>query len=239
VISAMALIALACIGRLLPESTTPDPDALKIRSVLKGYGGLLKNSDFLTHTMMLGVALGLIFVFVTGAPFVLIDMLGVAADHFGYYQASIVLAFFLGSVVASRLADHWQAMSLLRLGVALILSGAAILAMVIFFGLTDPITLTGAYMFMTFGMGPLFAVAPSRALRSIDGQAGTASAMLSGVEQTMAGLAAVMISVLHDGTARPMALVTIVLAGILIVLFKRSSYEDLLRQSERVVAPHH
>jgi len=84
-------------------------------------------------------------------------------------------------------------------------------------------------MIVTFGMGPLFAVAPSRALRSIDGQAGTASALLSGIEQTMAGLAAVMISVLHDGTARPMAFVTVFLGLALIALFARSGTEDRLR----------
>ena len=168
VISAMAAIAFLFVTRLLPESSVPDRDALRPSKVLHGYGKLLQNSDFLTHTAMLGVALGLIFVFVTGAPFVLMNMLGVATEQFGFYQASIVVAFFFGSVLASRLADRWSAMSMLRLGVSMILAGAGVLSLVILLDLTDPATLTGAYMIMTFGMGPLFAVAPSRALRSID-----------------------------------------------------------------------
>lgn len=229
IISVMALFTLFCVGRLLPESTTPDSSALKVRNVLAGYAGLLRNSDFMTHTAMLGIALGLIFVFVTGAPFILIDKLGVAADAFGFYQASIVVAFFLGSVLAARLADHWPAMTLLRLGVYVIVTGAGALTAVIFLGLVNPYSLCGCYMIMTFGMGPLFAVAPSRALRSIDGQAGTASAMLSGFEQTTAGMAAVMISVLHDETARPMALVTIVLGFALVLLFMQSRREDARR----------
>ncbi|MFK7861966.1 MAG: multidrug effflux MFS transporter [Granulosicoccus sp.] len=229
VISAMAFLSMLIVARFLPESTTPNPNALKPLILIKGYKDLLKNTDFLTHCAILGVALGLIFVFVTGAPFILIDKLGVAADQFGYYQASIVVAFFFGSVLASRLADHWEAMSLLRVGVALVLTGAVVLCSVILSGSTTPISLTGAYMIITFGMGPLFAVAPSRALRSIDGQAGTASALLSGIEQTMAGLAAVMISVLHDGSARPMAFVTVFLGLALIGLFMRSRTEDQLR----------
>lgn len=229
VISAMALLSMLVIIRVLPESTTPNPEALKPRVLLKGYSGLLRNSDFLIHCIMLGVALGLIFVFVTGAPFVLIDKLGVAPDQFGYYQAAIVVAFFLGSMLASRLADHWHAMTLLRLGVSLILVGSVLLCVIILSGLTTPITLTAPYMIITFGMGPLFAVAPSRALRSIHGQSGTASALLSGIEQTMAGLAAVMISLLSDGTARPMAFVTVFLGVLLIGLFWRSRIEDRLR----------
>ncbi|MFK7993493.1 MAG: multidrug effflux MFS transporter [Granulosicoccus sp.] len=230
VISAMAFLSMCVVARFLPESSTPDPDALNPRTLAKGYGNLLKNTDFLSHCAMLGVALGLIFVFVTGAPFILIDKLGVAPDQFGYYQAGIVASFFFGSVLASRLADHWEAMSLLRLGVVLVLAGAIVLCVVIISNSTTPMTLTGAYMIITFGMGPLFAVAPSRALRSIEGQAGTASALLSGIEQTMAGMAAVMISVLHDGTARPMALVTVFLGLLLISLFVRSRIEDRLRE---------
>ena len=229
VISAMAFLSMLIVALVLPESGTPDPHALKPLNLFRAYGGLLKNTDFLTHCVILGVALGLIFVFVTGGPFVLIENLRVAPDEFGYYQASIVVAFFFGSLLASRLADRWDAMHLLRMGVALILLGALGLCLLIFSDTSTALLLTSAYMVITFGMGPLFAVAPSRALRSIEGQAGTASALLSGIEQTMAGMAALMISVLHDGTARPMALVTVFLSVVLIGLFVRSGVEDRRR----------
>lgn len=229
VISFMALVSMLVVMRFLPESCVPDIHAIDTAKLIKSYGRLLKNSDFVTHCAILGVALGLIFVFVTGAPFVLIEKLGVAANRFGYYQASIVVAFFFGSLLASRLADYWGAMRLLRTGVTLVTVGSIVLCVVIFADLTTPMSITGAYMIITFGMGPLFAAAPSRALRSIKGQAGTASAMLSGIEQTMAGAAAVMISILHDGTARPMAIVTVLLGLVLLGLFWRSGVEDRLR----------
>lgn len=229
VISAMALLSFIVVARLLPESTVPDKNALKPAVIMSGYAKLLKNSDFLTHCAMLGVALGLVFVFVTGMPFVLIDMLGVRADHFGFYQAGMVGAFFMGSMLASKVADVWAPMRLLKTGVIIVLLGATTVCITILFGELSPMTLTGAYMIMTFGLGPLFAVAPSRALRSIDGQAGTASAMLSGIEQMTAGLAAVMISVLHDGSAKPMALITVVLGICLLLLFIQSRREDLQR----------
>lgn len=222
IIAATALLVCVVAARWLPESSSPDPDALRPRSVLRGYGRLLYNGDFLIHTAMLGVALGLIFVFVTGAPFVLIERMQIPTERFGFYQAGIVLSFFLGSVLASRLADRRQAGELLRLSVVLIVIGAAVTATLILTNAAGPVSLTCAYSIMTFGMGPLFAVAPSRALRSIRGQAGTASAMLSGIEQSMAGLAAVMISLLHDGSARPMAWMCLALALLLITLYRRS-----------------
>jgi len=97
VIAAMAVLSLCIVLQYLPESTTPDPKALQPRRVLSGYFRLLGNAEFVIHSMMLGISLGLIFVFVTGAPFVLIEQHGVPPDRFGWYQAAIVVAFFFGS----------------------------------------------------------------------------------------------------------------------------------------------
>jgi len=218
IIAFMALLAAVCIYRLLPESTVPDPLALQPKQILTAYASLLRNSDFMAHTLLLGIALGLIFVFVTGAPFVLITYLGVPVEEFGFYQAGIVVSFFIGSWVASRLADSWEASRLLNLGVAIILIGAVLLVVQIVIGRFTAVTLSLAYSVMTFGMGPLFAVAPSQALRSVKTNSGSASAMLSGLEQSIAGLSGVAISVLHDDTAKPMAIVTVGFCILLILL---------------------
>ena len=222
VIAAMAVLSLCIVLQYLPESTTPDSKALQPRRVLSGYFRLLGNAEFVIHSMMLGISLGLIFVFVTGAPFVLIEQHGVPPDRFGWYQAAIVVAFFFGSLLASRVAGYWPSERLLRAGVLTIVTGAAVLCVVIFGGFETPVRLTGSYMIMTFGMGCVFSSAPSRALRSVDEGAGTASALLSGIEQTLAGIAAVAISLLNNGTSSPLAWLSLVLASGLFLLWRRS-----------------
>ena len=212
VIAAMALLACGIVAVFLPESTRPDPGALAPRRILGGYARLLRDADFVAYSTMLGIALGLILGFVTAAPFVLIDHLGVATERFGFYQAGIVLAFFLGSLLASRLADRWPGERMLAFGVLLIAAGSAALAVVVFGGLLSPVAFAASYSIMTFGMGSVFAVAPSRALRAVSGQSGTASALLSGIEQILAGAVAVAVSLLHDETARTLAGLTIALA---------------------------
>jgi len=220
VIAGMAVFAAFVVYVYLPESTEPDVNALKLRRVLSNYGLLLRNEEFLSYTLLLGVTLGLIFVFVTAAPFVLITYLGVPVQHFGFHQAGIVVSFFFGSMLASHLADRWPAGRLLGAGLLFMLIGCLFLVLLI---LTDVLVLSAmslvaAYSVMTFGMGPMFAVAPSRALRSIKTQTGSASAMLSGLEQSTAALSGVAVSLLHDGTAKPMALVTIALTGLALLL---------------------
>lgn len=223
VLAVMASVALLSIYFFLPESATPDPTALEPRRVLGGYGKLLINSDFMIHTAMCGFALGLIFVFVTGGPFVLIELLGVPIEHYGWYQAAIVAAFFVGSLAASTLVDRMDTQLMLYGGGGLILLGALFLFVLILYTEISAVSITSSYAVMTFGMAGLFAVAPSRALRSISTQTGSASAMLVGFEQTTAGLAAVAVSVFHDGTARPMAWVTVALAIMLLPLLLASA----------------
>ncbi len=62
---------------LLPESTTPDPHALKLKSILHNYRSVVSNKVFITYGALSGVALGLIYAFVTGAPFILITYFGI------------------------------------------------------------------------------------------------------------------------------------------------------------------
>ncbi len=222
VVAAMAILSFFVILHWLPESTTPDMSALNIRLIGRRYAILLRNAEFLIHSIIMGIGLGLIFVFVTSAPFILIERLGVAVENFGYYQASIVCAFFLGSALASQLSEQWSADRLLYFGVTLVVVGAVVLLLLIFTELLLPWRMAAAYAIMTFGLGPLFAVAPSRALRSITGQAGSASALLSGIEQLMAGFAAVAVSIFHDGSAQPMGWVTLILVVLLVVLIRKS-----------------
>ena len=218
VIAFMALLAAGVVYFYLPESTQPDPNGIRVGRVLRAYAQLMRNAEFVSHTLLLGAGLGLVFVFVTAAPFVLITHFGVPVQHFGYYPAVIVLSFFIGSMMASHLADRWPAGRLLASGMVFILAGSVMLIYLIVHAQLTANSLVVAYSLMTFGMGPMFAVAPSRALRSIKSQAGLAAALLSGLEQSIAALSGVAVSILHDGTAMPMAVVTTCLTVVLFLI---------------------
>lgn len=222
-LTVMAVVSLVVATLFLPESHEPEVGALQPSRVLRGYTRLFSNQEFMVHTALCGISLGLIFVFVTGAPFVLIELLSVRVDHYGWYQAVMVAAFFIGSLGASRLVETIDTQNLLRGGGGLICVGSAALVLLILLDDVTAASITACYAVMTFGMAGVFAVGPSRALRSVTTQTGSASAMLAGLEQTTAGVAAVVISLFHDGTAKPMAWVTVALACLIIPLLRKSA----------------
>ena len=218
-ISALGALCVLLLWLRLPESTTPDPDALRPARFFGDYLDLLRAPRFLAYAGMLGAGTGVLYAFITGAPFVLIQQLGVATEHFGYYQAAVVAAYFIGSLAAMRAVRHMPSGKILQLGLAgMLLGGACLLALHLTARITPP-AFTFAFMLMAFGLGPVFAVAPSKALRATARSAGAAAAMLFAIEMGLGGLAAGAVSLLHDGSPRPLALtIGALMLGLLICM---------------------
>ena len=161
----------------------------------------------MTYGILSGVALGLIFAFVTGAPFILISYFGIEIQHFGYYQAVIVVAYFLGSLLATRLVDSWQSLRVLNLGLVVMVIGALLVVGFVFIGGLSPNTLAFGYLFIAFGTGPIFAVAPSKAMSAVEKSAGSAASVFGCLEVGLSGVIATMVSVFHDDTPAPFGVV--------------------------------
>jgi len=66
---------------------------------------------------------------------------------------------------------------------------------------------------IAFGLGPIFSVAPSRGMSAIDGNAGSTASLFGFIEIGLAGVVAAMLSLYHDGTALPYAIVVLVTAA--------------------------
>ena len=192
---------------LLPESTIPDPHALKLRSLLSNYYSILANRTFMVYGCLAGVALGLIYAFVTAAPFILISYFGVEIQHFGYYQAVIVIAFFFGSLLSTRLVDIWQSLLILNFGLIIMVIGVMLVVGFVFIGGLTPSTLVFGYLFIAFGIGPVFAVVPSKAMSAVDRAAGSAASAFGALEIGMSGVIASMVSVFHDDTPNPFGII--------------------------------
>ncbi|MDC1287432.1 multidrug effflux MFS transporter [Gammaproteobacteria bacterium] len=203
---------------LLPESTTPDPHALRLKSIYRNYRSVFSNRVFLVYASLSGVALGFVYVFVTAAPFILISYFGVETQHFGYYQAVIVVAFFLGSLLATRLVDLRPSLQILNLGLLIAVIGAFIVLGLVFIGGLSPYSLTFAYLFIAFGIGPIFAVAPTRAMAAVAKSVGSAAAAFGSIEIGLSGIIATMVSVIHDGSAAPFGYVIGITAVLAIAL---------------------
>jgi DHA1 family bicyclomycin/chloramphenicol resistance-like MFS transporter len=76
---------------------------------------------------------------------------------------------------------------------------------------------------MTLGLGPVFAVAPSKAMLATSASTGSAAAMLGAIEMGVGGLAAGLVSLLYDGTAWPVGITIAALMVVTLVLARAAS----------------
>ena len=206
-LAVVAAVVVALVWRFLPETTTPDRAAMRPRRLLDDYWALFRTRRYLVTALVLGATLGALFGFITAAPFILIDRLGVRTQDFGYYQAAIVVAFFLGSFGANRGVARLCAERMLRVGLGLALLGGLGLPLVLLAGLETATAITATMSVYGLGLGFTFAAGPVVALAAAPGGRGVAAAMLGTLEMTGGALGALAVTAFHDGSSWPPALV--------------------------------
>ncbi len=213
-VAGLIALTLAAIWHILPETTTPDPKALYWRRLLAEVAALLRRRNYMTNALLMSVTLGALFAFITDAPFVFIDQMGVATEVYGYYYGLVVFSYFLGSLFASRAAGRWGIAGILRVGLIFACLGGASFPVMLWLGLQSPINLCLVMSVYIFGQAFIFSTAPVLALSGPAGGLGLASALLGTLEMLGAALGALAVGVFHDGTAWPLA-VTVAVGGTL------------------------
>jgi DHA1 family bicyclomycin/chloramphenicol resistance-like MFS transporter len=222
---ALALFGLLCLVSVvlwLPETRPAGaPATLGVRTALAGYGGLLMDRSFLGYTLAGGFAQAGMFAYIAGSPSVFIDTYRVPAQHYGWLFGMNAFGLIAASQLNRRLLTKLGAGRVLArmnaitagLGVALLVVAATGAGG--FIGILLPL----------FGyvasLGLIFPNAAALALAPHGEHAGSASALLGTVQFGAAAMASILVGLLHDGTALPMAGV-IAGCGILALIAQRA-----------------
>lgn len=211
IIAALVLIAVGC---LLPESLPRNRrQTLHPLTVLRNYAAVTKSCTFLGH----GLAMSLMFAghygFISGAPFVLINIFGVPEHQFGWYFMFVVGAFIVSSLVGAKLGHHFGSRCLILAGGTLLASAGILMATLVLVGTGSAVAVIGPQVIYALGAGLMMPQLIAGALMPFQRMAGTAAATLGFSQMSAAAAASALVGKLHDGTALPMTL-TIAFAGI-------------------------
>jgi DHA1 family bicyclomycin/chloramphenicol resistance-like MFS transporter len=103
-IAVLAIMTFICHGILTKETLSPDKRTpLNLKNVFKNYGLILTNFPFMAHTLIWSIMFSMVLVFIANLSLIFIDHLHVSQEVFGYYQAAIMSAFFVGSMSGAYL----------------------------------------------------------------------------------------------------------------------------------------
>lgn len=205
---ALAVFGAACVAAVvfrLPETIPPTAPRAQLRHALAEYLSLLRDRRFLGYTLSGGFAQAGMFAYISGSPFVFIDLYGVPAEHYGWLFGANAVGIIGGSQVNRYLLQRFDPDRLLaRANVVNFACGLLVLLM----AWTNVAGLPGILVPLFFyiaALGFTFPNASAGAMAPFPDQAGSASALLGGMQFGIAAVASIAVSALHDGTAMPMA----------------------------------
>jgi DHA1 family bicyclomycin/chloramphenicol resistance-like MFS transporter len=211
-LTGIIVVAVALIWRFLPETlVTPDRHALRPRRMLRGYWTLLRDGPFMTYTLIMSLVFGGLFAIIAEFPFLYIERLGLATEQYGYYYATIIVAFFFGSLVVNRAAGRLGSDQMLAAGLGLGLLGEIAFVLMLAVGWQDApfiaVAITASQCLFALGLGLIFATAPVRAFDVCRAGHGYAAAMLGALPMAGSALGTFCVVLLHDGSAWPAAII--------------------------------
>ena len=203
----------ACLSLILAffrvKETLPDEDRLMVSSIqlALNYTNILKNREAIGCILCHAFFFGGMFAFISGSPFVYIELFGIPAEQYGLLFAINILAMGVTNMVNIRLVEQYKLFAILRVG-SLIAALSALLLLLNtttgFGGLPGLMIPIACYIACIGFTGPN---SNALALSHFPKSAGSANALAGALRFTMGGIASALVGFLHDGTAMPMAAV--------------------------------
>ena len=152
---------------------------LSLIKALYDYLQFLSSPLFLGYTLVASFAMSAIFIYSSGAPFILINLLGVSPDSYGWYVLIPTLFNIVGALFASKSIVYFGGEKLIFIGALSTLFGGIL--MVIYINIFS-ISVTSIILPMClimFGIALLYPSAAQSAVGLFDGKIGSASSLNS------------------------------------------------------------
>ncbi|MWL89930.1 MULTISPECIES: Bcr/CflA family multidrug efflux MFS transporter [unclassified Cupriavidus] len=176
-------------------------------TVLRGYWELLRDREFLGYSLSAGCVQGGMFAYIAGSPFVLIELHGIDPSHYGFVFGANAFGLIAMSQVNARLVRARALDDILRTALFAPCIAGLVLAATALLGLASlPVLLCCFFVFLA-GLGCITPNASALALSRQSHRAGTASALMGTLQFGFGTIAGAAVSVWHDGTALPLAVV--------------------------------
>ena len=206
----LATTLLVLTYRHLPETNLhKNPDATNLAGLSASFRLVLGSREFWAYALPGSLSYGAIFAFISGSSIVLIRVLDVPTEFFGYCFAFGVSGYLSGTLVCRRLLPRIGAQTTLRIGGTMSFAAGALFLVAVLAGFAHWSVVVLA-MFMTMGAHGLnFPIGQSGAVNPFPHHAGTAAGLFGALGMLVAFIVGTIVGATHNGTLYPLALITL------------------------------
>ncbi len=164
------------------ETLKPENRRPLQKKLMLDYWNILKSPPFLIYTFCAAAGFAGFLTFFSSSAYIIIDLLKVPEQHFGFYFGAIGIVFFIGSLISGHCAKHFGTYKTVLFGAALMaLSGLVMLYWYQHFGLSIA-AFMGPMMIMGIGGAMMMGGGAGGAIEPFPAMAGTASALFGSLE---------------------------------------------------------
>lgn len=203
-----AAMLTAVLAAMRETNRNHDPAALSPRRMLGNFHEMLRARRFLGCTLTAAFVYGGLFTFISVSSFVLIDVVGLTPDVYGFCFAAMVAGYMVGALSAGRVVQHLGVDRVMLSGG--VLAGGSGVVLAILSVLAGPdigvVEIVAPMMVYGAGVGWVLPASSAAAVGAYPDRAGAASSLLGVIQMCVAAGIGALVGHLLDGTARPMGL---------------------------------
>lgn len=224
----------------LPESKKADPSvSLRPLPILQAYGRVIREPQFYTYAGTGAIGSAALFAYISGSPFVFMQLFGVSEKHYGWIFALIALGLISSSQLNNLMLRKFRSEQIIRAVLPLQVVIGLLLCLGTNFGWWNLYS-TIFLIFLYLGcQGFSFPNASALSMAPFTRDAGSASALMGAIQMGLGALASAAVGLLANGTALPMAgvMASCALIGWLILTIGsrkiryKAKYEDIEEQT--------
>lgn len=204
-LTVFSAICLLCTYRVMTETLDRQHvQPLHLGRTLRQYLDLLRHRQFMAYVLCGGLIQAGMFAYISGGPFVLIELHGIKPQHFGFVFGANAIGLIACSQINARLVIKRSADRVLGKIIWVPAIATTLVAILVACGYESlPLLLVGFFIFLSCH-GFVSPNASAIALAQQGRQAGTAAALMGTLQFSLGMLSGVIQSFWHDGTALPL-----------------------------------
>lgn len=234
------LITLAAVFLFLPEGHKPDPGvSLHPTAILRGFGGIVKQAQFLTYSLAGAFSFAGLFTYVAGSPLLFMEGYHMNARQFGETFAVLTMGFILGNQLNVWLLRRASSQTIfIRALTVQVITGTILLLGMGLHRVDLPVLMVLLFVFLS-SIGLTYPNAAALALAPITRDTGSASALLGFLQMGIGAIISTGIGLLGISAIISLMSVTAVLALVILLVGQRLIGEIVVRDENEAMPVGH
>lgn len=222
------MLAIFSIKESLPEARRTRHNPLQVLGV---YGSLLVDPRFITFALAGGLATSAMFAYISGSPFVFIELHGVAPEQFGLLFGLNAFGLIMAAQLNRWLLNYFNGGKILRTSLGITALNGLILVFVTATGLGGFPGMLIMLFFCVAGTGLIMPNATAAAMAPYATRAGSAAALLGAIQFAIGAGSGALVGLFHNDTALPMVgVIALCTSSAFVILW---SFNRVSRAEER------